>query len=439
VQGFTFTTRAVKKIPGFKKTLRFAYQTLFMSSLENIMYLKKPHAETDPLSRRRFLQQGGALLALGIGVSVTSCAPSQLPEKETRILVPRGFEPRLVARSGYPSTPNSAYAWHVSPDGGACFDTGDGGWIYVSNSEASDIDGGVGALRFDANGTVVDSYSILSGSRKNCSGGPTPWNTWLSCEEVDDGLVWECDPFANSAPRAYDSMGLFEHEAACVDPLTRQVYLTEDHRQGCLYRFTPDAALTAAIPDLGAGLLEVAIVAGGFVEWRQVPDPRAGSGGLRSQVADATRFAGGEGIDIFERYLRFTTKYDNRVWQINLMDDSIEDIQRLDGRVNDVDDLTHTPDGAILVAEDGPSMRILYLADQGADPVTLVQLPDHQLSEMTGLAFDPLGTRLYFSSQRGSTEHGVYGLTFELSGDFGSLAAPFELRERILDHGDLRI
>jgi secreted PhoX family phosphatase len=234
-------------------------------------------------------------------------------------------------------------------------------------------------------------------------------------------------------------MGLFEHEAASVDPLTRQIYLTEDHERGCLYRFTPDAALASRVPDLASGVLEVAVVSAGFVTWETIPDPLGKSDSLRAQVEAATRFAGGEGIDIFDRYLRFTTKYDNRVWQLDLVNDSIEVIQRLNGRVNDVDDLTHTADGAILLAEDGPAMRILYLAGPGADPVTLVQLPDHEYSEITGLAFDPSATRLYFSSQRGSTDHGVFGLTFELSGDFASLRTPFELRERILDHADLQI
>lgn len=388
---------------------------------------------TESISRRKFLQHSSVLFVAGL----SGCALPTDPESETRILVPEGFEPRLVARTGYPSTPASDYLWHRSPDGGACFDAGDGGWIYVSNSEASKVDGGVGALRFDVNGVVGDSYPILTDSRKNCSGGPTPWDTWLSCEEVDYGVVWECDPFGIMAPRAYSTMGRFEHESACVDPLTRQIYLTEDHRKGCLYRFTPDAALAPGTPDLDSGILEVALVTGGFVGWERIPDPRAISGSLRDQVAGASRFAGGEGIDIFDRYLRLTTKYDNRVWQLNLVDDSLEAIQHLEGRVNDVDDLTHTPDGRILLAEDGPLMRILYLAEADASPVTLVQLPDHGHSEITGLAFDPTGMRLYFSSQRGSTDRGAFGLTFELRGDFTSLAPPIRLREWILDHRDL--
>ena len=94
-----------------------------MSSLETNTILDNPLSAPGPLSRRRFLQRGGALLAAGYGFGLAGCAPSPLPETETRIRVPRGFEPRLVARSGYPSTPNSEYLWHVSPDGGACFDT----------------------------------------------------------------------------------------------------------------------------------------------------------------------------------------------------------------------------------------------------------------------------------------------------------------------------
>ena len=27
--------------------------------------------------------------------------------------------------------------------------------------------------------------------------------TWLSCEEYDQGMVWECDPFQKQLPRPY--------------------------------------------------------------------------------------------------------------------------------------------------------------------------------------------------------------------------------------------
>jgi hypothetical protein len=38
-------------------------------------------------------------------------------------------------------------------------------------------------------------------------------------------------------------------------------------------------------------------------------------------------------------------------------------------------------------------------------------------SEITGLAFDPSGTRLYFSSQRGPAPGGA-GITYEVTGPF---------------------
>ena len=95
-------------------------------------------------------------------------------------MVPEGMQCKLIAQSGKKIGEN--YIWHGSPDGASVFPTDDKGWIYVSNSELWNKNGGVGAIKFGKDGEIEDSYSILENSELNCSGGATPWGTWLSCE-----------------------------------------------------------------------------------------------------------------------------------------------------------------------------------------------------------------------------------------------------------------
>lgn len=400
-------------------------------------------------SKRRFLKQGlKGLSVCGIGavwsnllvgcshVSSASSSKGLQPADENGVRLPEGLHSRVIAVSSQPVIEKS-YTWHAAPDGGACFATDDGGWIYVSNSEMSDS-GGVGAIVFDRSGTVIDAYPILENTRRNCAGGATPWGSWLSCEEVKNGQVWECYPDGKTPAVLRPALGTFAHEAIAVDEKSLQLYLTEDMPDGSLYRFTATDVTTnnmtgKAYPDLSEGKLEVATAKNrmpdaGYqlqpdqaveLEWLEISDPGAELKATRYQQALAMKFNGGEGIAYFDDKVVFTTKGDNRVWSYNTSDQLLNIIydekNSLTPILTGVDNITVSQNGDIYVAEDGGDLQIVVIDQQGR-LYPVAQLQGHDRSEVTGIAFSPDGSRLYFSSQRGVSGLSEDGVTFEIRG-----------------------
>jgi len=114
--------------------------------------------------------------------------------------------------------------------------------------------GGTTTLIVDRYGRAIRDYVSLGGTIRNCAGGPTPWGSWISCEEnvsvpssepdnvvtVKHGYNFEVPSELGEAvdPIPLIAMGRMNHEAVSVDK-DGTVYETEDRGDSAWYKFVP--------------------------------------------------------------------------------------------------------------------------------------------------------------------------------------------------------
>ena len=198
------------------------------------------------------------------------------------------------------------------------------------------IPGGTTTLVVDANTLAVEKqYLSLLGTIRNCAGGITPWNSWLSCEESvagpadgvgqSHGWIFDVPAGAGRLVKAepLKAMGRFVREAAAVDPRTGIVYMTEDREDSLFYRFLPDVpgslhrggrlqALAFFEKNIADSRNWTAPVmqpgSWHFADWIDLDDPESPADDLRLRgaIKGAARFARGEGIHWGDNELYFT-------------------------------------------------------------------------------------------------------------------------------------
>jgi len=324
--------------------------------------------------------------------------------------------------------------------------------------------GGTTTLLYDTgNRRLERQFLSLAGTQYNCAGGPTPWGTWVTCEEdvqqanevfeKGHGYAFEVPARADGKlvrPVPIVAMGRFRREAIAVDPKTGVVYQTEDREDGLLYRYIPQKqgdllaggrvqALCAREypsldarnwmgedgkplgPDLPVGTKLAA-------RWIDLDDLQAPNDDLRARgfAQGAAKFAREEGIWYGKNGVFFACTEGGKIrkgqiWKYTPSPNEGADgesdqpgtvelfIEPNDtGLIDNADNLTVAPWGDLIVCEDGSGEQFVVGVTPGGGLYKLARsaLGD---SEFAGSVFSPDGSTLFVNLQGAGLTLAVHG------------------------------
>ena len=230
------------------------------------------------MNRRKFIsttmKAGTAFTLSSILINLSGCFKTQIPRLNLNLIndpnglcdLPEGFTYTVISKHGEIMSDG-----HIVPDyhdGMGCFHGPNDELILVRNHEISTYfptdppspapeyaydsksSGGTTTVWLNDKLEVTKHHLSLTGTIRNCSGGATPWGTWISSEEaVSEGWMmgkrhgynFEVNPQNPlQIAQPLKAMGRFNHEAVAVDLISGIAYQTEDNSKGCFYRFIPN-------------------------------------------------------------------------------------------------------------------------------------------------------------------------------------------------------